>query len=69
VILLVGFIRPSVESMAANEILKRLSNVSPAISMPYPFKIEVIFASLLILILAQVWAYGLELKQEQDLTI
>jgi hypothetical protein len=69
VVLLVGFIRPSVESMAANEILRRLSNVSPAISMPYPFKIEVIFASLLILILAQVWAYGLELKQEQDLTI
>lgn len=69
VVLLVGFIRPSVESMAANEILRRLSDVSPAISMPSPFKIEVIFASLLILILAQVWAYGLELKQEQDLTI
>ena len=69
VVLLLGFIRPSVESMAANEILRRLTDVSPAISMPSPFKIEVIFASLLILILAQVWAYGLELKQEQDLTI
>lgn len=68
-VLLLGFLRPSFEGMAANEILRRLPDVSPAISMPAPFQIEIIFASLLILILAQVWAYGLELKSEQDLTI
>lgn len=68
-ILILGFIRPSFEGMAANEILRRLTSISPAVTMPSPFKIEIIFASLLILIIAQVWAYGLELKTEQDLTI
>lgn len=33
------------------------------------FNIEFILVSLLILLLAQVWSYGLELKRDQELTI
>ena len=50
-------------------ILNQLTFIEPALSLPKPFKVEVILASLLILILAQVWSYGLELEREQALTI
>ena len=67
--LVLAFLRPLVDYVASYEILQQLSNLQPALSLPSPFQVEALFASLLILIIAQVWAYGLELKTEQDLTI
>lgn len=68
-VLLVGFLRPTVEYLAAKEILNQLTFVKPALSLPSLFNVEVILASLLILVLAQVWSYGLELERDQKLTI
>ena len=68
-VLAVGFLRSTVEYLAAKFILDRLVLTQPPLSLPSPFKSEVILASLLILILAQVWSYGLELERERSLTI
>ncbi len=68
-VLLLGFLRPLVEYIAANEILNQLAIREPALSLPTPFKAEVILASLLILIIAQVWKNGLELKRDLELTV
>ena len=68
-VLLVGFLRPTVEFIAANEILNQLTIIEPALSLPSSFNAEVILASLLILIMAQIWSYGLELERDQALTI
>jgi hypothetical protein len=68
-ILLVGFLRPTVEYIAANVVLNQLTIIEPALSLPSIFKAEVILGSLLILVLAQVWSYGLELERDQALTI
>ena len=68
-VLVLAFVRPLVEYLAAFEVLQQLSNLQPALSLPSPFRVEALFASLLILIIAQVWAYGLELKTDQELTI
>ena len=64
-----GFLIPTIEYIAANEILNQLPAAQPALSLPSPFNAEVILVSLLILILAQVWSYGLELERDQALTI
>lgn len=68
-VLLIGFLRPTVEYIAASVVLKQLTIIEPVLSLPSPFKVEVILGSLLILVLAQVWSYGLELEREQALTI
>jgi len=68
-ILVVALLSATVEYIAANEILNQLTIVEPALSLPSPFEAEVILASLLILVLAQVWSYGLDLVQDQSLTI
>jgi hypothetical protein len=68
-VLIVGFLRPAVEYLAAQAILKQLTITKPELSLPSPFQVEVILASLLILVLAQVWSYGVELEREQMLTI
>lgn len=68
-VLLIAFLRPTVEYLAALEVLRRLQYVDPTLSLPSPFQSEVLLASLLILILAQVWSYGLELERERALTI
>jgi hypothetical protein len=68
-VLLVGILRPTLEYIAANEILNQLSIIEPALSLPSPFKAEAILASLLILIIAQIWGYGLELERDQALTV
>lgn len=67
-VLLLGFLRPTVEYFAANEIMRGLS-IQPTLSLPSPFNAVNILASLLILLLAQIWSYGLELKRDQELTI
>jgi len=68
-VLLVGVLRPTVDYLAAELILKRLPTLEPAISLPSPFQAEVILASALILILAQLWSYGLELERDRALTV
>ena len=68
-VLLVGFLKAAVEYFAAREILRQLTIVDPPLSLPSPFEAEIILASLLILILAQVWSYGLDLGREKALTI
>jgi hypothetical protein len=68
-VLIVGFVKALVEYLAAWQILKQLTIVDPALSLPSPFEAEVILASLLILVLAQVWGYGLELERERAMTI
>ena len=68
-VLLVGFLRLVVEYLAAEEILNQRTISKPALSLPSLFHVEVILASLLILVLAQVWSYGLELERDQKLTI
>jgi len=68
-VLLVGFLKAVVEYFAAREILNQLMIVEPALSLPSPFEAEIILASLLILVLAQVWSYGMQLERDQALTI
>ncbi len=69
VVLLVGILRPVVEYMAAAEILSRLPTAVPAINPGPTFDAEVILLSMLILILAHVWSYGLDLERDRALTI
>lgn len=68
-VLIVGLVQASAEFFAAWAILRQLTIVEPALSLPSPFEAEIILASLLILVLAQVWSYGLELERERTLTI
>jgi hypothetical protein len=65
-VLLLAFLIPTIEYATANEILRGLQ---PALSPPSTFDAGNILLSLLILVLAQVWSYGLELKRDQALTI
>ena len=67
-VLVLGFVRPTIEYIAANQILRTLQ-IEPGLSLPDLFNAEFILSSLLILLLAQVWSYGLELKRDQELTI
>ena len=68
-VLIVGFVQASAEYFAAREVLRQLMIVNPPLSLPSPFEAVVILASLLILDLAQIWSYGLELERERALTI
>lgn len=67
-VLLLGFARPAIETIAAKQILRELV-VEPSLSVPTLFNVEFILVSLLILLLGQVWSYGLELQRDQELTI
>jgi hypothetical protein len=67
-VLLLGFARPTIEYIAAKQILRELV-VEPSLSVPALFNVEFILVSLLILLLGQVWSYGLELQRDQELTI
>ena len=69
VMLLVGIILPIVQYFASWMILRQLEIVTPTLNLPSPFQVELIFISLLVLILAQVWSYGLELERDRALTI
>jgi hypothetical protein len=69
VVLLVGFLHPLAQYIAAAEILKQLPAAVPALNPGPTFNVEVILASLLILVLAHIWSYGLELERDKALTI
>jgi hypothetical protein len=68
-VLIVAFVKAALEYFAGFELLNQLTIVEPPLSLPSPFEAEVILASLLILVLAQVWSYGLELERERALTV
>ncbi|UCD98378.1 MAG: DUF2975 domain-containing protein [Chloroflexota bacterium] len=68
-VLIVAFMQAAAMYFAAKEVLNQLNINEPALGAPSPFEAGVILASLLILILAQVWSYGLELEHERTLTI
>lgn len=65
----VSLVKAGLEYTAASEVLRQLNITSPPLSLPSPFDPVIILASLLILALAQVWSYGLELERERALTI
>lgn len=65
----VALVQASLEYLAAYEFFRMLEIISPPLSLPSPFEASTILASLLILALAQVWSYGLELEQDRALTI
>jgi hypothetical protein len=68
-VLLLSFLYPIIQYIAANEILNQLPITNPTLSPGSPFKAELILVGLFILILAQVWSYGWELEHERSLTI
>lgn len=68
IVLLLAFLIPIIEYIAANEILRGL-RIESTLGPPSLFNAGYILTSLLILVLAQVWSYGLELKRDQELTI
>ena len=69
VLLFVSIVWQGVEYLAASEILRRLPNVEPALNPGPTFDSGVILISLLILLLAHVWSYGLDIERERALTI
>lgn len=68
-VLILGIVRPTVEHIAANEILNRLNSSTPILSPGPGIQIETILTSLLILLLAYIWNYGLELERDKALTV
>jgi hypothetical protein len=58
-----------VQYIAANEILNRLPAALPALQPGPTFNAELILGSLLILLLAHIWSYGLDLERDRSLTI
>ena len=68
-VLLLGILRPSVEYIAATEILNQLPATTPALNPGATFNTETILISLLILLLAYIWKYGLELERDKALTV
>jgi hypothetical protein len=67
--LLLSFLVPVAQYIAASEILNRLPATVPEL-MPGPtFDVGFLFLSLLILLLAYVWSYGLDLERERELTV
>lgn len=65
----VSLLRATLEYFAAHEVFRVVDFTSPFLSTPSPFDPAIILSSLLILALAQVWSYGLELERERALTI
>ena len=68
-VLLLGILRPSIEYIAATEILNQLPATTPALNPGATFNTETILISLLILLLAYIWKYGLELERDKALTV
>jgi hypothetical protein len=68
-VLLIGFLGPLVEYIASTQILKRLPGTVPAVNPGPTFDVWIVLAALLILLLAHIWSYGLELERDRALTI
>lgn len=68
-VLVLGFLGPGVEYLAATEILNRLPPTIPVLNPGPRFDIGIILVALFILLLAHIWSYGLELEHDRALTI
>jgi hypothetical protein len=68
-VLVLGFVGPGVEYLAANEILNRLPPTIPVLNPGPTFDSWTIMVALFILLLANIWSYGLELEHDRSLTI
>jgi len=68
-VLLVGVGGPVVQFFAAWEVFNRLPTTVPALSPGPTFNAEVILGSMLVLLLAHLWSYGLDLERDRALTI
>jgi hypothetical protein len=69
IVLLLSILQPAVEYIAATEVLRRLQTTTPVLSPGPTFNVEVAMVSLLILLLAYIWSYGLELERDKALTV
>ena len=68
-VLAVSFIGPGAATIAAMEILNRLPNTAPEFVAGPTYNVEVLLASLLILLLSHIWSYGQDLERERALTV
>ena len=68
-VLVLGILRPTVEYISATEILNRLQMSTPTLQPGPTYNSESILTSLLILLLAYIWNYGLELERDKALTV
>jgi hypothetical protein len=68
VTLAMGIVVPLVEFIATSVVLNRLAPTMPELYPGSTFDSKVILATLFILLLAQVWSYGLELEHDRALT-
>jgi hypothetical protein len=68
-LVLIGILRPIIEYASARIVLAGFPAADPALSAPLSFYSDPVLAGLLIVVLAQVWAYGSALEREQALTI
>jgi hypothetical protein len=68
-VLLLGILRPTVEYIAANEVLNQLQSSTPILNPGPTFQVETVLTALLILLLAYIWNYGLELERDMALTV
>lgn len=68
-VLLLSFISPLAQFIAASEILHRLPVPVPDLAPGPTFDSIYIFLALLILLLSYVWGYGLDLERDRELTV
>lgn len=68
-VLLMGFLSPVVQFLAANEIIRQLPVMVPALQAGPTFDARIMLVSLFILLLAQIWSSGIELQRDSALTI
>ena len=68
-VLALGLLSPLAGYIAAAEILKHLPSAAPLLNPGKPFDSEVLLVTLLILLIAHIWSYGLDLERDQELTI
>jgi hypothetical protein len=69
VLLIFSILFQVAQFLAASEVLRRLPEVQPELSAGHAFDAGVILISLLVLLLAHVWSYGLEIERDRELTI
>lgn len=68
-VLLVGLLQDAVQYTASITLLNQLPTALPTLQPGPTFNVELILVSLLILLLAQIWSYGLDLERDRSLTI